>query len=46
VSAVVTNYLADRSAGESFADWAGRTDEDLLRGDKVLDATLAGGGAS
>jgi sulfite reductase (ferredoxin) len=41
VSAVVTNFLADRTEGERFATWVARADEELLRGDKVLEA--AGG---
>ena len=37
VTAVVTNYLSDRSADdESFATWVARADEQLLRGEKVL----------
>jgi sulfite reductase (ferredoxin) len=36
---VVANYLVDRADGESFADWAARADEELLRGDKVVAAT-------
>lgn len=32
VTAVVTSFLADRAEGESFADWAARADEALLRG--------------
>jgi sulfite reductase (ferredoxin) len=38
ITAIVTNFLADRTEGESFADWAARADEDLLRGDKSLEA--------
>jgi sulfite reductase (ferredoxin) len=41
VSAVVTNFLADRVEGERFATWVARADEELLRGEKVLEA--AGG---
>jgi sulfite reductase (ferredoxin) len=41
VTAVVTNYLVDRNEGESFADWVARADDDLLRGDKVLEAALS-----
>lgn len=37
VTVVVTNFLADRTEGESFADWAARTDEAHLRGDQVLE---------
>ena len=36
VSNVVTNFLADRSDDERFADWVARADEELLRGDKAL----------
>jgi sulfite reductase (ferredoxin) len=39
VTAVVTNFLADRDADESFATWVARADEELLRGDTVLDDT-------
>ncbi|TWG95833.1 sulfite reductase (ferredoxin) [Nocardioides sp. J9] len=37
VTAVVTNYLADRTEGEAFDAWVHRADEDLLRGEKVLE---------
>lgn len=36
VSVVVGNYLADRTADESFATWVGRADEELLRGERSL----------
>jgi sulfite reductase (ferredoxin) len=36
VSVVVSNFLADREADESFATWVARADEDLLRGEKSL----------
>ncbi len=39
VTAVVTNYLAERADGESFAAWVARADEDLLRGDQVLEGS-------
>jgi len=39
VTAVVTNFLAERAADESFTDWVARADEDLLRGDKVVAQT-------
>ena len=39
ITTVVTNFLADRDADESFATWVARADEDLLRGDKALAAT-------
>jgi sulfite reductase (ferredoxin) len=38
ISNVVSNYLADRQTSESFADWAARADEEMLRGDKVIEA--------
>ncbi|QCX27751.1 nitrite/sulfite reductase [Nocardioides jishulii] len=37
ITAVVTNYLAERTEGEQFAAWAARTDEANLRGDLVLE---------
>ncbi len=36
ISALVVNYLADRTDGESFTTWVARAEEELLRGDKVL----------
>lgn len=36
VSAVVTAYLAHRTAGETFAQWVARADEDALRGADAL----------
>jgi sulfite reductase (ferredoxin) len=33
VTNVVTHFLADRETDESFATWAARADEDLLRGE-------------
>ena len=41
VGVVVGNYLADRSAGESFATWVARADEELLRGEKSLSGASA-----
>ncbi|MFW6869245.1 nitrite/sulfite reductase [Nocardioides sp. CPCC 206347] len=38
ITSVVKNFLADRNAGEPFVEWVHRADEDLLRGDKTLDA--------
>ena len=38
ISALVTNYLADRAGDEAFADWVARADESLLRGELVLEA--------
>ncbi|GAA1808939.1 sulfite reductase SirA [Nocardioides hankookensis] len=38
VSSLVVNYLADREDGESFTTWVARADEELLRGDKTLEA--------
>ncbi|MBM9460055.1 nitrite/sulfite reductase [Nocardioides sp. zg-536] len=42
ITAVVTNYLADRTEGEAFDAWVHRADEALLRGDKVLEADALG----
>jgi sulfite reductase (ferredoxin) len=36
ITVVVGNYLHDREDGESFAAWAVRADEILLRGEKAL----------
>ncbi|MCY7397170.1 MAG: nitrite/sulfite reductase [Nocardioides sp.] len=36
ITSVVTNYLAGRSDGESFATWVARADEGLLRGEQSL----------
>jgi sulfite reductase (ferredoxin) len=36
ITTVVGNYLRDREDGESFAVWAVRADEILLRGEKAL----------
>ena len=36
ITTVVGNYLVDREPGESFATWATRADEILLRGEKAL----------
>ncbi len=36
VSTVVGNYLEDRAEGETFATWANRAEEILLRGEKSL----------
>ena len=38
VTSVVTSYLVDRQDGESFASWVARADEELLRGEKALEA--------
>jgi len=38
VTNVVTAYLADRTAGESFTEWVQRADEDLLRGERSLES--------
>ncbi len=45
ISSVVTNYLADRTRGESFAAWVARADEELLRGDQALASAVGGGGS-
>ncbi|TIC80636.1 nitrite/sulfite reductase [Nocardioides sp. GY 10113] len=39
VTSVVSNFLADRTEGESFTSWAARAEDDLLRGDKTLEPT-------
>ena len=41
VTVVVSNYLADRVPEESFATWVARADEELLRGEKTLEASPA-----
>jgi sulfite reductase (ferredoxin) len=38
VTVVVSNFLADREDDESFATWAARADEELLRGESTLEA--------
>jgi sulfite reductase (ferredoxin) len=38
VTSVVEAYLEHREDGESFAAWVGRADEELLRGDRTLEA--------
>ncbi len=38
ITAVVTNYLADRTDGEAFDAWVHRADESLLRGEKALES--------
>jgi sulfite reductase (ferredoxin) len=38
VTVVVSNFLADRVADESFATWIERADEELLRGEATLQA--------
>ena len=35
ITAVVTAFLEDRAGEESFADWAARAEESLLRGEPV-----------
>jgi sulfite reductase (ferredoxin) len=37
VTAVVTAYLAERTAEESFAEWVQRADEAVLRGERALE---------
>jgi sulfite reductase (ferredoxin) len=37
VATVVSNFLADRRPDEMFATWVARADEELLRGEKVLE---------
>ncbi|MBD8869805.1 nitrite/sulfite reductase [Nocardioides donggukensis] len=41
ITNVVGAFLADRRDGESFAAWAARADDELLRGDRVLAGTPA-----
>ncbi len=41
ITAVVTNFLADRHQGEHFAAWVARADEELLRGERVLQEVTA-----
>jgi sulfite reductase (ferredoxin) len=41
VTRIVTAYLAGREEGESFASWVARADEELLRGEKTLEAAPA-----
>ena len=36
VASLVSNYLAERADGESFASWVARADEDALRGERAL----------
>jgi sulfite reductase (ferredoxin) len=36
ITVVVSNYLADRTEGESFAAWVERADEELLRGEREV----------
>ena len=36
VTSLVTNFLAERTDGESFAAWVARADEELLRGERAL----------
>ncbi|HVX54065.1 nitrite/sulfite reductase [Nocardioides sp.] len=36
ITVVVRNYLAHRTEGESFASWAARADEELLRGEREV----------
>ncbi|MEV7431350.1 MULTISPECIES: nitrite/sulfite reductase [unclassified Nocardioides] len=41
ITAVVTNYLADRTDGETFSAWVHRADEELLRGERQLAASAS-----
>jgi sulfite reductase (ferredoxin) len=36
ITVVVSNYLGDRTEGESFAAWVERADEELLRGEREV----------
>jgi sulfite reductase (ferredoxin) len=38
VTVVVTNFLLDRADDESFATWVQRADEELLRGERTMEA--------
>ena len=38
ITAVVTAYLDEREDGESFVEWVQRADEELLRGERILEA--------
>jgi sulfite reductase (ferredoxin) len=38
VTSVVGAFLAERADGEAFADWVARADEDVLRGERALEA--------
>jgi len=38
ITNIVSNYLVERTDGETFAAWVQRTDEENLRGDKTLAA--------
>lgn len=42
VTRIVESYLVDRTDGESFAAWAARADEELLRGESDLELVGAG----
>lgn len=39
VATVVSNYLVERTSGESFASWVQRADDVLLTGEKTLEPT-------
>nr|WP_207619298.1 nitrite/sulfite reductase [Nocardioides sp. IC4_145] len=41
ITAVVTNFLADRTEGETFSAWVHRADEELLRGERQLAASAS-----
>ncbi|HET7356866.1 MAG TPA: nitrite/sulfite reductase [Nocardioidaceae bacterium] len=41
VTNVVRAYLAERHDGESFAAWVARTDDEVLRGERLLDEVVA-----
>ncbi|HEU5043371.1 MAG TPA: nitrite/sulfite reductase [Nocardioidaceae bacterium] len=41
VSNVVRAYLAERHEGESFAAWVARTDDEVLRGERLLGEVVA-----
>ena len=41
ITVVVTNFLADRTEGETFSAWVHRADEELLRGERQLAASAS-----
>ncbi|MGB0102166.1 MAG: nitrite/sulfite reductase, partial [Nocardioides sp.] len=41
ITAVVTNYLVDREDGETFTTWVLRADDELVRGEKTLEAAAS-----
>ncbi|MDN4161644.1 nitrite/sulfite reductase [Nocardioides abyssi] len=41
ITVVVTNFLAERTEGETFSAWVHRADEELLRGERQLAASAS-----